>query len=204
LFPEGVEGFFTTGLSVGRRLVWHDDHLRRLATHAAHFGVRFDHESLETELETRFPRDEGTLRCRIEYSFVTGRWGVVFRPWQPTKIPLKCRVVTVSKPLGCWKTFPRPDFALAADEEVILVDAFSGVVYEGSYTNVFVICENVIFTPPSDGAILPGICREKFLRLLRSRGTSVREEPFGVDLVEKGELLLTNALRGVMKGVLVR
>ncbi len=203
MFPKRTEGFFTTGVVVGHRLVWEEEHFARLTTHAAHFDVFFDRKFVETELRTRSQNNAGPCRCRISYSFVSNQWGVTLEPMPRTKIPVKCRVIKVKEPLGCWKTFPRPVFDLFPGEEVILVDAHSNRVYEGSYTNVFVENKGVFFTPPVDGTILEGICRCKFLLLLRNLGYSVREEPFDMSLLKEGKIFLTNALRGTMEGFLL-
>ncbi len=203
MFPEGVQGFFSTGISVGRRLVWREEHLARLAAHAVHFGVSFDYESLETELRARLRNDDIPLRCRIAYYADPGRWEVTLKPMPKMKKPVKCRIMRVKQPLGRWKTFPRPDFGLAIDEEALLVDAGSGRVYEGSYTNIFLVSAGTVFTPPADGTILEGICRNKFLTMLRYSGYAVCETPFDAALLRQGKILLTNAVRGVMEGFLV-
>ncbi len=203
MFPEGTRGFFTTGLSVDRRLVWREEHFPPLAAHARHFGVPFDAKALETELGARFQDSEVPFRCRIACYADTARWEVTLDPMPETGKTLKCRVIRVKHPLGRWKTFPRPEFGLSAGEEAILVDADSGQVYEGSYTNVFLVCGGAVFTPPADGAILEGICRSKFVTMLRASGHTVREEPFDATLLRQGKIFLTNALRGVMEGILV-
>ena len=52
----------------------------------------------------------------------------------------------------------------------------SGYVGEGSGQNVFVVRDNVIYTPPFSASILPGITRDSVITLARAVGYDVREE----------------------------
>ncbi len=216
----GPYAFFTTALVHDGRVVWLNDHLDRLEKHAAHFNVPFDREGVrqlarltpETELGTRFRTGGGQAtsapdpcfqRLRISCRLDDRSWDVELFP-APTPVKeFRCRIVEVEKPLGPWKTLPRRDFGLAEGEEAILVDT-TGRVLEGSYTNLFLVRGETVITPPADGSILPGICRAKFLNMLKHFGYTVREEPFGVAELKRGQILLTNALRGVVPGEIVR
>jgi branched-chain amino acid aminotransferase len=51
-----------------------------------------------------------------------------------------------------------------------------GNLSEGSGENLFVIRDNVIFTPPLTAALLPGITRDSVLTLARDLGYEVREQ----------------------------
>lgn len=210
----GPYSFFTTALVHDGRVVWLNDHLDRLEKHAAHFTVPFDRASHETELRTRFRSEKGLRKLRVSCHLddrggqATGAPAPYFRSWtvelQPFSTPVKefrCRIVEVEKPLGPWKTLPRRDFGLAEGDEAILVDT-TGRVLEGSYTNLFLVRGTTVITPPDDGTILPGICRAKFLNMLKHFGYTVREEPFGAAELKRGQILLTNALRGVIPAVL--
>jgi branched-chain amino acid aminotransferase len=52
----------------------------------------------------------------------------------------------------------------------------NGNLSEGSGENLFVIRDNVIFTPPLTAALLPGITRDSVLTLARDLGYEVREQ----------------------------
>jgi len=205
LFREvvGPYAFFTTALVHDGRVVWMNDHLDRLEKHAAHFTIPFDRHSHETELGRRFRSELGFRRLRVSCRLDDRSWNIELFP-APTPVErFRCRIVEVEKPLGPWKTLPRRDFGLAEGEEAILVDT-TGRVLEGSYTNLFLVRGTTVLTPPADGTILPGICRAKFLNMLRHFRYEVREEPFGVAELKRGQILLTNALRGVVPAELMR
>ncbi len=53
----------------------------------------------------------------------------------------------------------------------------SGLVSEGSGQNIFVIRDEVIFTPAVGGSVLPGITRDVIVTLARDLGLDVREQP---------------------------
>jgi branched-chain amino acid aminotransferase len=52
----------------------------------------------------------------------------------------------------------------------------NGMLSEGSGENLFIIRDNVIFTPPVTAAILPGITRDSVLTLAREAGYEIREQ----------------------------
>jgi branched-chain amino acid aminotransferase len=59
--------------------------------------------------------------------------------------------------------------------EGIALDTF-GYLSEGSGQNLFVIRDEVLYTPPLTASILPGITRSSVITLARDLGFSVREE----------------------------
>jgi branched-chain amino acid aminotransferase len=59
--------------------------------------------------------------------------------------------------------------------EGIALDTF-GYLSEGSGQNLFIIREDVIYTPPLTASILPGITRNSVITIARDLGFTVREE----------------------------
>jgi branched-chain amino acid aminotransferase len=52
----------------------------------------------------------------------------------------------------------------------------AGYVSEGSGQNIFIVRDNVLYTPPLASSLLPGITRDSVLTIARELGYSVREE----------------------------
>lgn len=52
----------------------------------------------------------------------------------------------------------------------------NGMISEGAGENLFVIRNNIIYTPPLSGCILPGITRDTVITLAKSFGYEIREE----------------------------
>jgi branched-chain amino acid aminotransferase len=59
--------------------------------------------------------------------------------------------------------------------EGIALDTF-GYLSEGSGQNLFIVRDNILYTPPLTASILPGITRASVLTLARDLGFKVREE----------------------------
>ena len=59
--------------------------------------------------------------------------------------------------------------------EGIALDTF-GYLSEGSGQNLFLVRDNVLYTPPVTASILPGITRDSVITLARDLGFQVREE----------------------------
>ena len=59
--------------------------------------------------------------------------------------------------------------------EGIALDTF-GYLSEGSGQNLFVVRNNILYTPPITASILPGITRDSVMAIARDHGFKVREE----------------------------
>ncbi len=70
---------------------------------------------------------------------------------------------------------------------------------EGSMSNVFIIKDGRLITPPLDTPILPGVTRAIVLELAGESGIPFEERPCTInDVLEADELFLTNAIMEVM------
>lgn len=78
--------------------------------------------------------------------------------------------------------------------EGIFVDE-KGRILEGSSTNVFIVSNGVIKTPPVGEGALPGITRGATLKLAERLGLNAKEEDvLTKDLIESNEAFLTNSV----------
>jgi branched-chain amino acid aminotransferase len=66
--------------------------------------------------------------------------------------------------------------------EGIALDTF-GYLSEGSGQNIFIVRDNVIYTPPLTASVLPGITRDSVITLARDLGFRVREEMLPRELI---------------------
>lgn len=75
---------------------------------------------------------------------------------------------------------------------------------EGSITNVFIVKEGVLKTPPLDTPVLPGIARAVVLELAAEEKIETQQCPISIDdLLDADEVILTNAIMQVMPVVRV-
>ena len=65
--------------------------------------------------------------------------------------------------------------AIGGFAEGIALDSF-GHLSEGSGQNIFVVRDNIVYTPPLSAAVLPGITRASVMTLAQDLGFQVREE----------------------------
>jgi branched-chain amino acid aminotransferase len=82
--------------------------------------------------------------------------------------------------------------------EAILLD-HRGRVTEGASSNLFVLRDGGLQTPPLDAGILEGITRRQVFSIARSAGLRVTERPLSpADLRAADEIFLTSTLREIM------
>jgi para-aminobenzoate synthetase/4-amino-4-deoxychorismate lyase len=78
----------------------------------------------------------------------------------------------------------------------LLLDA-DGALLEASRASVFVIREEKLVTPPTDGRILPSIARQQAIEVARAEGIEAREEHLGLADLLNSEVFLTGSVRGL-------
>lgn len=77
--------------------------------------------------------------------------------------------------------------------------AANGSVLETTMANIFWIADAVIYTPPANGSILPGITRSKVMEIAKAIGVAVKEEGADLSVVKRAEsIFLTNSVRGMI------
>jgi len=92
----------------------------------------------------------------------------------------------------------RQKAAAAGCDEAILLNEM-GNIAEGSYTNVFTVKAGIIYTPPVEDGLLPGVTRECVIEIAGKAGFDVLQESIPEDgLKSMDEIFLTNSLMEVM------
>ncbi|GAB4091191.1 aminotransferase class IV [Flaviaesturariibacter terrae] len=82
-------------------------------------------------------------------------------------------------------------------DECFLVNAW-GNVCDGARTNLFVVTNGQLRTPPLSEGPIDGVLRRQLLELRAQEGEPVEEVPLTMeDLLAADEIFLTNALRGI-------
>jgi len=116
-----------------------------------------------------------------------------------------CRQVVKSQDhISHLKTTSRLNYILAAraaaqqgwDDALLLNPA--GRIAESTISNVWIIRNSTMITPPLSEGCIAGIFRSYLLECRTVAGLAVREAPLGEpDLEDADELFLTNAIRGI-------
>ncbi|RMG38557.1 MAG: D-amino acid aminotransferase [Gammaproteobacteria bacterium] len=82
-----------------------------------------------------------------------------------------------------------------ADDAIFVRD---GLATEGTASNLFIVAENRLITPPKGDQLLPGITRDLVLELAKEAGVPYRETPITVDsLAQATEVWLTSSTREI-------
>ena len=82
-------------------------------------------------------------------------------------------------------------------DETLLLNPY-GRVAEGAITNVFLIKNKIISTPPVTEGCIAGVMRQYLIDELPRRGFTIVEKPITMDQLAKAdEVFLTNAIRRI-------
>ena len=185
-----------------------EDHLARMKASAAALGFTFDRHALRNQIQALCFELDAPARVRLLVAR-SGASALETAPMPPA-LAEPVKVAALPHPLdpSDWrlahKTSDRGFYedALAAArglgaEEALLVRG-DGLVTEGSWTSVFLEGEDgVLVTPPLALGLLPGVLRASLIAQGRAR-----EGELTLDQLAKG-FLIGNALRGLMKAVLI-
>ena len=122
-------------------------------------------------------------------------WTAVLAPWRrPKDFPLWQIKATTYFANVLARRHAR---SKGADEALWLNT--NGNLTEGTATNLFVVCDSEIWTPPPEEGLLPGVARSLVIELAASLGFSVIERPIPLSTLSRAEeAFLTNAVIGVV------
>ncbi len=185
-----------------------EGHLARMKASAATLGFAFDRHALRNQIQALCFELDAPARVRLMVSR-SGASALETAPL-PAALAEPVTVAALPHPLDAsdWrlahKTSDRGFYedALAAARgfgagEAVLVRA-DGLVTEGSWTSVFVEGpDGVLLTPPVTLGLLPGVLRAHLIAEGKAREAELTLD----DLA--GGFLIGNALRGLMRAVLV-
>ncbi len=83
-----------------------------------------------------------------------------------------------------------------AVEALLIKDGF---VTEGAASNVFIIKDNIIYTPPKTNNVLPGITRDLVVELAQEIKLDIREQPIPQSLLSSAdEIWLTSSMKDIL------
>lgn len=83
-------------------------------------------------------------------------------------------------------------------DEAILINKTKNIV-EGSRSNIFLVKNNIVLTPPLASGCIRGVMRQDLLRRLKKSSVNIAEKKLRLtDLIQADEAFLTNAVTGVV------
>jgi branched-chain amino acid aminotransferase len=219
-----ADGLFETLRAYGGRPFCLDAHLARLAAGAALLGLPAPPASAIAAAvhETLAANGLGDASIRITLTRGTGPRGLLpsaeVRPTLmvaahplPSSLPTAMSACLASirrnehSPLSQLKSLSYLENILALSEataagydEAILLNTAGGIT-AGSRSNLFLVLDGVITTPPPSEGLLPGIARHTVLALADKHRIPAREMPLApAEMARASEAFLTNSLLEVV------
>jgi branched-chain amino acid aminotransferase len=220
---DGGGLFETLRVYGGRPFAW-ERHLERMVLSAAELGFPVPpspkklREAMQ-ELLAAQQLSDAVVRITVTRGIAggrptrTGAWieaeTVSSRLWSGARTG---RASAITSPqafepgwIGRYKTtsrmawdFAREQARASGVDECLLVSP-AGHVLEGAASNVFVVRDGELLTPPLSHDVLPGVTRAIVLELARERKLRCRETPLtGEHLRRAEEVLLTNSVQEVL------
>ena len=177
-------------------------HLERMKDSAAELGFAFDRHGLRNAIQALCFDLDAPARLRV-VAARSGAHAIEVAPL-PAPLPVPARIALLPLPVAAndWrlrhKTSDRGFYEEAlvvarvagADEAVFLDE--TGLVTEGSFTNVFVEHDGALLTPPAALGLLPGVLRASLLAEGRASEAELR-----IGDLERG-FWIGNALSGLI------
>jgi para-aminobenzoate synthetase/4-amino-4-deoxychorismate lyase len=184
-----------------------DGHLARLAASAEYFGYAFDEElARATLIPALFEWTRVPLRVRVlvERDGVMDVESAELQPFEgPVRVGIAAEPVDSRDPMLYHKTTRRAEYERRAAarpdcDDVLLVNE-RGELTESTIANLVVRMEGVLWTPPLDAGLLPGVLRADLL----ARGEIRERVLLPADLAVAEEIWLINSVRKWRRAVLV-
>jgi branched-chain amino acid aminotransferase len=193
-------------------------HLDRLTRSAAELGLPYDRQALpDREAVRALLAADGreadavlriTLSGGISESSGSTLWmrsfalppaaaaGIILGPAGPVRVD----VLASHKTLNYWPYRIMYENARRGGFDECVTISPDGSLWEGSRSNLFVVMEDQMLTPPCAGKVLPGIMRGLILERGARLGLDVREAPLSLldRLLRPEEVFLSNSVRGIL------
>lgn len=186
---------FETMRSIDQRIIWMDDHMSRLTQSATLFGIplpslRVLKSALDKSMNEAESRHLG-LRLTVSQS---GLWGIRTWAFDESRIGHPISLARFIDP-------PHPYLPRAAKhsnrllwvqaaknlevDEVLLCDELNAGL-ETNNSNIYMLWENRVYTPPTDGTILAGITRLHLQKVVMDLGLHWIEQRLHRSLFDEG------------------
>jgi branched-chain amino acid aminotransferase len=196
-------------------------HMRRLAASAKALGIELDIERVKESIRECLVKKRGDfLIIRVGASrgrgygpldeFVVSEPTVIIREWKRDWKPLRILtssirrgvVEAIDPKVKCANFLPNVLSYIearrnGADDALFLSN--KGHVQEATTSNIFIVMDSTLLTPPLWVGVLPGITRDVIMRIAKKEGIPLKEEAFTrYHLYTCSEAFLTNSVRGVL------
>ncbi len=173
-------------------------HLARMESSARVFGLAFDRDAVTSALEKAVAGKQGALRVRLtlneaglhdatahDLPFNPPRWTYAISPQRSDSRDMFLRHKTN------WRDLYESEVKRLGTDEVVFVNE-RGELTEGARSNIFVVRDGKLLTPPLEAGVLDGRLRAELIAQGKAHEAGLTPD----DL--KGEVYFGNSLRGLI------
>ena len=191
--------------------MWLDLHMARLEKSASELGFQYSETEVLQALNAAVASLSGAHKIRLELSKdgnfeITVEVLQIANPDIPWDIALSKNPVASSDTLLSYKTTRRHFIdgelrrlkKLTGCDEVLLFNE-RGELCEGNYTNVFIVKDGRMLTPPIISGLLPGVLRQALIASGQARELVMTIE----DVKNADEIYIGNSVRGLIRAKLI-
>ncbi len=205
--PQSYFEIFETILINNSEPVFLKEHLLRMKSTAEYFLFHFDEKAILKKLFSLLKKLDNKKSFKLKITL--RKYGdISFNISELPTFPDKIKIILSHSRINSQNKFQyfKTTNRKLYDEEYLKFSAkgFFEIIYlnennevtEGSITNIFLKRRGIIFTPPINCGILPGVYRNHLLR----NSFDIKEKKIFInDLIEADEIFLTNSVRGQIK-----
>jgi len=210
------DGVFETLRVEQGKILWFEDHLKRLFLHSEKIQLPLSWQSdcIYQFLNTRIP-DKDLYRLRLTVTAGEGGRGYV-RPLQPSpRMFASFTKATISNRLDCLRICPHfvPEYmsskTLSCLDRILHAPPFGeewvmhrkeGYLTEATMANIFWVRNAVLETPQLNNALLAGLTRTRVLNLTADLGIECHEGNYDKQLLfDASEIFLTGTVSGIVR-----
>jgi para-aminobenzoate synthetase / 4-amino-4-deoxychorismate lyase len=190
-----------------------NSHMQRLKESADYFSIKYDKDRLLGELNNTFC----SLKNKVDYRIrlLMDRRGDVEIIALPVEGVICSGLVTVSAKNTCssdkWLYHKTTERSIYDSEYIcgkkrgffdVIFRNERGEITEGAISNIFIRKNNIYYTPPLKCGVLNGVFRRHIIakNILRVKENVLYYE----DLLQAEEIIMTNAVRGMVRVSLVK
>lgn len=211
-------GLFETIKIKDSKVIYFKEHLERLNNGCTILGMPliYDFEGINNDISTLIKvnnLENGSVK--INYSKNKNHYDVLITTdinkyttekyesgyhicFASVKKSSNLRLVNIKSNNYLENILERKDANQKGFDEAIFFNVYD-IICEGTYTNLFFVKNNIVYTPSESCGILPGIMREKVIRFMHKNSIKLEIGEFAkMDLLNSDEIFLTNSLMEIM------
>ncbi|ABR30537.1 aminotransferase IV [Thermosipho melanesiensis] len=183
-----------------------DEHFKRFSKSLSYVGEKVSYKEFLDEIERHLDFDRIKIYGIVNNGVKLYSIGENIEKSSTFSVRVDISDIRHADPFSIppsFKALGRADLFLARKNkgenyDVILLNE-KGFVCEGSFSNVFFIKNNVIYTPSLETGVLDGITRKNVIEMLKNMGYKVEEKMVELkELFYADEIFLTHTSRGIV------